>query len=153
MKRLFAALYLILSAVSAGLAGAEGLSVTGAWARATVPGQAVGGLYVDIESSVNARLVAVTSPLAESAELHLMSMDGGTMRMRAVDEIALPAGKTVSLKPGAYHVMLFGLKRALKPGDSVPFSLTVIDSKGGSRKVEMSAEVRNLDGSDPHKHH
>lgn len=153
MKRLFAALFLTLTMASAGLACAEGLSVTGAWARATVPGQAVGGLYADIESSGNARLVAVTSPLAESAELHWMTMDGGTMRMRAVDEIELPAGKTVSLKPGGYHVMLFGLKRALKAGESVPFTLTVIDSKGGSHQIEMSAEVKNLDGSDPHKHH
>jgi periplasmic copper chaperone A len=153
MRRFPAWFVLPLLLVLAGAAGADGLSVSGAWTRATAPGQKVAGLYLDIESSGAARLVGVESPAAESAELHLMTMDGGTMRMRAVDAIDLPAGKTVSLKPGGYHVMLFGLKDALKAGGSVPFTLTVVDSKGGRHTVEMSAQVRNLDGSDPHKHH
>ena len=41
--------------------------------------------------------------------------------------------------------MLFGLKQPLKPGEAVPFTLTVVDSKGGSHQIEMSAAVRNLD--------
>jgi periplasmic copper chaperone A len=153
MKRFPAWLVLPLLVVLAGIARADGLSVSGAWTRATAPGQTVAGVYLDIESSVAARLVGVSSPAADSAELHLMSMDGGTMRMRAVDEIELPAGKTVSLKPGGYHVMLFGLKGGLKAGEAVPFTLRVVDAKGASHEVEMNAKVRNLDGSEPHKHH
>ena len=36
------------------------------------------------------------------------------MRMRAVDTLALPAGKTVELKPGGYHVMLMDLAQPLQ---------------------------------------
>ena len=34
------------------------------------------------------------------------------MKMRAVDKLALPAGKSVELKPGGYHVMLMDLVAA-----------------------------------------
>ena len=43
--------------------------------------------------------------------------------------------------------------KALKAGEAVPFTLRVVDAKGASHEVEMNAKVRNLDGSDPHKHH
>jgi hypothetical protein len=39
------------------------------------------------------------------------------MKMRQVDAIDLPAGQTVELKPGGYHLMLMGLKAPLKDGD------------------------------------
>lgn len=135
------------------IAWADGILVSNAWVRATPPGQTVAGLYLEIESGSAARLVGVSCPLAASAELHQMTMDAGTMRMRAVDAIDLPAGKTVSLKPGGYHIMLFGLKQGLKPGEAVPFALTLTDAKGGSHEIETTAQVRNLDGSEPHQHH
>ena len=65
-----------------------------------------------------------------------MSMDGGVMRMRAIDALPLPAGQVVMLKPGGYHVMLMGLKDTVKAGDTVPVTLT-IEREGG--KVETLA--------------
>ena len=51
-----------------------------------------------------------TSNLARKTELHLMEMDNGVMRMRPIEGgIDLPAGKTIHLAPGGYHVMLIGL--------------------------------------------
>jgi hypothetical protein len=123
--------------------------VTDAWARATAPGQKVAGIYLNIVSDADARLTAVESSVAGAAELHRMRMDDGTMRMRQVEAIDLPAGQTVALKPGDYHVMLFELKKALVPGERVPITLTVIDAKGAKRRLEVSARVRNLDGSEP----
>ncbi len=41
-----------------------------------------------------------------------MKMEGGVMKMSAIDALALPAGKTVELKPGGYHVMLMDLVAA-----------------------------------------
>ena len=37
--------------------------------------------------------------------------------MRAVDKIALPAGKPIDLKPGGYHVMLMDLTQPLREGE------------------------------------
>lgn len=139
---------LLLSAGVTAQAG-EGVRVADAWARATAPGQKVAGMYLNIVSDSDARLTAVECPLAGRAELHQMRMDGGTMRMRAVEAIDLPAGQTVALKPGDYHVMLFDLKKPLKPGDEVPIRLTVIDVSGAKRTVAATVRVRNLDGSEP----
>src|SRR6476661_1951876 len=82
---------------------AQSVKVENAWARATVPGQKTGGIYVDLTSANDAALVAAGSPVAARAELHSMSMDGGVMRMRALPRIELPARKTVKLAPGGMH--------------------------------------------------
>jgi copper(I)-binding protein len=132
---------------------ADGVQVTGAWARATAPGQPVAGIYLNIMSDSDARLTAVETPIAKEAQLHQMRMEGGTMRMRQVEAIDLPAGKTIALEPGDYHVMALGLKRPLKPGEQVPLRLTVVDVKGAKRTITTSVQVKNLDGSDPHEHH
>ena len=57
--------------------------------------------------------------------MHKMEMTGQMMKMREVDGIDLPAGQTVNLASGGFHVMLIGLKRQLKEGDSVPLSLVI----------------------------
>jgi len=50
----------------------------------------------------------------------------------------------VELKPGGYHVMLEGLVRPLVPGDKVPLTFTIEDSRGKRSQVEVRAEVRPL---------
>lgn len=66
------------------------------------------------------RLTGARSDVADSVEIHENRMEGNVMRMRPVPEgIPLPAGAAVELQPGGLHLMLIGLKRALKPGDRV----------------------------------
>lgn len=68
-------------------------------------------------------LVAVETEVAEAAEIHSVSVDGGVMRMRQVDSVAVPAGGETVLEPGGHHVMLIGIRRALVEGDSVRLTL------------------------------
>lgn len=63
---------------------------------------------------------------------------GGPMVMREVDEIPVPAGETVELKPGGYHVMLLELVAPLEEGSEVELTLTF--EKAGEQTV--TAEVR-----------
>lgn len=115
--------------------------VTDAWVRATVPGQQVAGAYLKIRSARAAKLVGVKSAVAKSAEIHSMSNDGGVMRMRKLDGLALPAGERVALEPGRNHIMLLDIKRQLQPGEKIP--LTLIVSQGGKNQtVKVEAEVR-----------
>lgn len=66
------------------------------------------------------------------------------MKMRQVPSIALPAGKTVELKPGGYHVMLLDLKQQVQEGQTVPLTL-IIEGKDGKREsVQVQAPVRPL---------
>lgn len=108
--------------------------VKDAWIRATVPQQKTSGVFLQIESSSDARLVDAHSDAAASAELHEMKLDNNIMRMRAIDQLALPAGKAVTLKPGGYHLMLMGLKNQVKVGDVIPLTL-VIENKDKKRQT------------------
>ena len=115
------------------------------YARATVPGQPVGGGYLKLDNKGAAdRLLSASAGVAGSVELHSMSMEGDVMRMRQVDSIALPAGKTVELKPGGLHIMFMGLKAPLKAGDSFPMKLKF--EKAGEVTVQVKVEAPGQDG-------
>jgi periplasmic copper chaperone A len=121
---------------------AEPVDVQGAWARATVPGQKATGAFMTLTAKDGAKLVGVESPVAGVAEVHEMNMEGGIMRMRAVQGgLDLPAGKAVALKPGGYHVMLMDLKAPVAKDTTVPVTLVFKDAKGVESKVELQVPV------------
>lgn len=136
----------IAGAIGLALASSAGAQVTvdEAWVRATVPGQPVAGAYLKITSAQAAALVAVQSPAAARAEIHEMKLAGGVMRMRPVARIELPAGRTVELKPGGYHVMLMSIAKPLRPGDTVPITLVVEGADGKRQDVNATATVREM---------
>ena len=120
------------------------IEISGAWTRATAPGQDQAGVDLTITSKQAATLVGVSSPAAKSAALHGMVTEGGMMRMREVQAIELPAGKTVNMGESGYHLMLDGLKAPLKEGDTVPLTLSVKVGQQGVVKIETKAEVKSL---------
>ena len=116
------------------------ITVDHPYARATAAGQPTGGGFMQIDNAGPAdRLMSARATVSGTVELHEMKMEGDVMRMRQVDGIALPAGKSVALKPGGYHVMFIGLKAPLKAGDSFPMTLKF--EKAGEVTVEMKVEV------------
>ncbi|RZJ26983.1 MAG: copper chaperone PCu(A)C [Haliea sp.] len=117
------------------------VEVKDAWVRTAVPGQSGTGAFMSITAKDGAKLVGASSPVAGVAEVHEMKMENDVMRMRAVPVLDLPAGKTVQLKPGGYHVMLMELKQALPKGSTVPLTLTFRDAKGQDSKVELKLPV------------
>ena len=121
-----------------------GVTATDAWVRGTVPAQKITGAFLTLESSEDAKVVGVTSSAAKTVEIHESAMDHGTMHMKAVDFVTLPAGKRIELKPGGYHVMLVDLTRALNAGDMVPITFTIEDRRGKRNTLEVKAEVRAL---------
>lgn len=123
------------------------ITVKDAWVRATVPQQKATGAFMQLQSAKDTRLVSASSPISPNVEVHEMSMQDNTMKMRQVPAVELPAGKTVELKPGGYHVMLLNLPRPIKEGETVPLTLT-FESKAGEREtVEVQAPVRPLNSS------
>ncbi|MGC1173978.1 copper chaperone PCu(A)C [Polaromonas sp.] len=130
-----------LLALTAGFAHAQTVEVKDAWVRSAVSGQSGTGAFMNIMSKDGTRLVGASSPVAGVAEVHEMKMEGDVMRMRAVPVLDLPAGQTVQLKPGGYHVMLMELKQALPKGSTVPLTLTFKDAKGQQSKLELKLPV------------
>ena len=114
------------------------------WVRGTVAEQKASGAFMQITSTGGGRLVSANSPVAGVVEIHEMAMEGNVMKMRAIPGLELPAGKTVELKPGGYHVMLMDLKQQLKTGETVPLTL-VVEGKDGKREtLEVKAPVKAL---------
>lgn len=120
---------------------AQTIDITDAWVRSTVPGQMATGAFMKITAKEGATLVGVSSPAAGAAAVHEMKMDGGVMTMRAAPALALPAGKTVALAPGGYHVMLMDLKAALPKGSTVALTLVFKDGQGVPRNLTLKVPV------------
>lgn len=131
MKRLVAPALLLLAAACSPepSAPAEGPAIGAGAAevlcRPTPNGRDVTACYLTLTSSIDDRLVAVSSPDAAKGELHEMTTEDGIMRMRELPNgLALPAGQAVRLQPGGDHIMLMGLTRPLAAGDTVSLTLT-----------------------------
>ena len=139
-------LSLFAAALAAALAlpAAAQIAVADAWVRGTVAGQKATGAFMHLTSLADMTLVAAASPMAKVVEIHEMKQEGGVMKMNAVDRVALPAGKTVELKPGGFHVMLMDLAQPLKEGETVPLTLTFEDKAGKRQTVAVQAPVRAL---------
>ena len=143
MKKLIIATLLSLTA-SAWAQAPANVEVKDAWVRATVAQQKATGAFMQLTAKADSRVVQATSPMAGVVEIHEMAMENDVMKMRAVPALALPAGKTVELKPGGYHVMLMDLKGPVKEGDVVPVSLVVEGKDGLRQTVEIKAMARAL---------
>ncbi len=130
-------------ALAAASASAQ-VKVQDAWIRATVPGQMATGMFAKITAASDAKLISASTPAAAVVEVHEMKMEQGVMKMRAVDALDLPAGKSVELKPGGYHVMLMDLKQTMKAADVVPVTLVVQGADGRKELIEVRATVRGM---------
>ena len=128
-----------------------GVEIAGAWARTSPMEVTLGAAYMTITSDVDDELtdVSVDPSIAATAEIHemvmaemsdmssdttmamsdmssdtTMSMGSGEMVMQEVESIAIPAGETVELKPGGYHIMLIDLVAPLELGQEFDIVLT-----------------------------
>lgn len=137
--------FVAVTAVLLSLSGhlyAQNVDVKDAWVRTSVQGQKATGAFMKITAKEGGTLVGVASPVAGVAEVHEMKMDGDVMRMRALPNgLALPAGKTVALTPGGYHVMLMDLKATLPKDSTIPLTLTFKNAKGEQSQVELKVPV------------
>lgn len=152
------ALLLALVLASAGQAIADdmagnvtrigGLEISGAFARATLPGAKTGGGYFTITNmgDTDDKLMAISSPAAAISELHAMSMKGSVMEMRPAENgIDIPAGQTVKLTPAGLHVMFTNITRPFKEGTTIPVTLTF--AKAG--KVSLTLDVLGIAAKAP----
>jgi len=71
------------------------------------------------------------------------------MKMRAVKGLDVPAGQTVELKPGSYHIMLMDLSAQIKAGDTVPLTLVFEGADKKRETVNVKATARSPMGNGP----
>ncbi|GAC1608482.1 MAG: copper chaperone PCu(A)C [Aquirhabdus sp.] len=143
----FKAQIVIASLALISVAAHAEVSVKDAWIRATVAPQKSTGAFMQLQSSSDVQIVDVQTAVAGVAEIHEMKMDNNIMKMRAIPQLILPAGKAVELKPGGYHVMLMDLKTQIKEGDTVIMTLTVEGKDKKREVIEVKAKARALNGA------
>lgn len=123
------------------------------WSRATPDAAKVAAGYITLknEGAETDRLVSATGEIAGKTEVHEMAVDAsGVMTMRPVaGGIEIPAGTTVELKPGGFHVMFMDLNRGVKEGEKFKGTLTF--EKAGSVDVEF--DVQAIGGTSGHDSH
>ena len=117
------------------------LKIVHPWSRATPPGATTGVAYMKFinRGEVALHLAGATTPAAQRVEIHVMSMDGGVMRMRPSQGLDIPAGATVELNSGGIHLMLIGLNRPLKQDDKLPMALMF--AGGVTATIEIDVEA------------
>jgi hypothetical protein len=105
---------------------ASALTVTDAWVRpASVGGETAAYLTIANIGDVGDALVSASSPVAGSSMLHVTATDpSGMTGMTMVDRLPVEAHRTVTLEPGAAHLMLSGLTTPLAAGSTVELRLT-----------------------------
>ena len=144
-----ASLFAVLSAASVASATAQTpapqVQVSNAWSRATPGGASTAAIYLTLASPAGDTLTGASSPVATTAMVHEMAMDGPVMRMRPLPALTLPPGQPVTLQPGGSHIMLEGLRAPLKQGQTVPLHLTFAKSA----PVDVSASVAGIGASAP----
>ncbi len=131
-----------------GMAKAGDLTISGAYARATIGNAPNSAAYLAIASAGGPdRLVSATSSAAKAVELHTTIKKDDVMQMQKIEAIEIPAGGTAELAPGGAHVMLLGVTERLTEGAMIPLTLT-FEAAGD---VEVMVPVRKIKHGG-HKH-
>lgn len=147
MKSTLKSICLISALFSVVMTAQAEVTIKDAWVRATVPQQKATGAFMQIQSSSDVHIVEIQTTAAGIAEIHEMKTENNVMRMRAVPQLDLLAGKLLELKPGGFHVMLMDLKVQIKEGDIIPLTI-IVEGKDKKREViEVKAKARALNAA------
>ena len=120
------------------------LKLSGGFSRATLPNAPVAGGFLTIKNTgtEDDTLIGAASPVAGHMEVHEMKMEGDVMKMHEIEGgLPIPAGETVVLQPGGFHVMFMQLKEPLVEGSTVMVTLTF--ARAGSVEVPLLVGAPN----------
>ncbi len=111
--------------------------------RATVPNAKVAGGFMIIKNTGKQadHLIAGSAKFARKIEIHEMKVSDGIMRMRKLSNgLEIPAGGSVHLKPGSFHIMFMKLGQQMKEGEK---RIAIVEFKNAG-KVEVEFTVQSI---------
>ncbi|MEA5444533.1 copper chaperone PCu(A)C [Gammaproteobacteria bacterium AB-CW1] len=153
MRTLFLALGLLT--LSLAVQAAPPVTAESPWVREAPPGSSVTAAYLDLvnQGDETITLVNVRSEEFRRAEIHETIHEDGQAKMRAVDEIAVPAEGRVELKPGGKHLMLHEPREELSVGDWAHLVLEFDNGQLLELAVPVKRRTGRDDDDDHHDHH
>lgn len=146
-RKLFCMVSLLLAGNA--WAGANDVVVDKVWMRESVPGQISATVQMNLYVTKPARLLSVSSPVAQSGEIQGVVMRRGKMRTETVPSMKLAANSLVIFGTRGMYLTLAGLKQPLNTGDRVPVTL-VVEIAGKQQTLQVEAEVKALELSYKH---
>ena len=128
---------------------ADHITITNKWSPETAPVARVMAAYMEIKNNSNkdSYITAINSPQFRKVEIHSMYHKDGMMRMEKQDQLKLAAGKTTSLEPGGYHVMLFNPKKWYQVGSKFTLNITLNNKNSFTVTVPV---IKDQDGDQKH---
>ncbi len=109
--------------------GADEITVSKAIIKMPRPGVDVTAGFATVEATSDLKVIEVSNKNFKKIELHSMKMANGVMQMRKLIEPELGPNSPLVLSPGNDHLMLFGLKEKLKPGENLDLTFIFKDAK------------------------
>ncbi|MFG1863346.1 copper chaperone PCu(A)C [Microbispora bryophytorum] len=120
------------------------LSISDSWVKTARSGMSAAFATLVNTTDEAVTVVAASTPVSSSVELHEVVGDGGSTTMRRKQGgFVIPAGGRHVLQPGGDHIMLMGVRTAVEPGTEVPFTLTLKDG----RTVSFMAVAKDFAGA------
>jgi len=130
-------------------AGADDVMLDKIWMRESVPGQTSATVQMNLSVTKLARLLSISSPVANSGEIQDVVMHHGKLETQTVDSMKLAAHSTTLFGARGIYLVLVGLKQPLNAGDHVPLKLKM-EVGGKPLTIDTEAVVRPLDLSYQH---
>ena len=134
-----------LAACSQASAPPPSLTIDDAYITLPAPGRDVSGGGATFSATGEAyTIVSFSTPVAQSTELHTMTMEDGVMQMRKLDSLSVGSGETLTLGPGGDHLMFFGVEEGLAPGTTIVMEFTIEGANTGPETLQIEADVREF---------
>ena len=121
--------FFTLILVSSFAFGADEITVSKAFIKMPRPGVDVTAGFATIKATTDLKIIEVSNKNFKNIELHSMKMTYGVMEMRKLTEPKLGPNSPLVLSPGNDHLMLFGLKEKLEPGENLDLTFVFKDDK------------------------
>tara|TARA_B100000686_G_scaffold240474_1_gene248988 strand:- start:28 stop:492 length:465 start_codon:yes stop_codon:yes gene_type:complete len=128
--------------------GSHNIKVKDSWSRASVSKNGVVYLTIYNHGNYSENLLSASASVAKKVQLHTHKTENGILRMRHLKSISIPPKSFLHLKPGGHHIMLIGLIKKLKNGNTFPLKLRF--QKAG--KVLVNVNIRHAGALGNHSH-
>ena len=105
----------------------ESISIQNPWVRESPPNASAMAGYLTITNTTKQDriLTFAKSKQFNAVEIHRTIIKDGIAKMRRQDEITIPAGGSLELKPGDFHLMLMSPKQTFKMNDEIIVTLCI----------------------------
>lgn len=156
MMNIYKAILLVALFVSNGLISigfakeVSAIKVSEAYARETIPGTNISSAYMTLVNSTkrNISIVAASSKVSESIEIHEHTMKDGLMKMRQRDAVEIAANNQIKFQPSGFHLMIFDLKQPLKAGENIIITLHFDDKS----QIDVDYAIKSIKQKKHHHH-